>query len=61
MVYGDGDPSQGCSNLARAVDVTAHELTHAVTQSESGLNYSAGESGGMNESMSDIFGSFVET
>jgi vibriolysin len=59
MVYGDGDPSQGCQPLARAVDVTAHELTHAVTERESGLNYS-GESGGMNESMSDIFGAFVE-
>ncbi|HEY0255403.1 MAG TPA: M4 family metallopeptidase, partial [Kofleriaceae bacterium] len=59
MVYGDGDPSQGCSNLARAVDVTAHELTHAVTQFESNLTYS-GESGGMNESNSDIFGSITE-
>src|SRR5262249_19233874 len=59
MVYGDGDPSQGCAPLARAQDVTAHELTHAVTERESGLNYS-GESGGMNEAMSDIFGNFVE-
>jgi vibriolysin len=59
MVYGDGDPSQGCNPLARAQDVTAHELTHAVTERESGLNYS-GESGGMNESMSDSFGNFVE-
>ncbi len=60
MVYGDGDPSQNCAPLARAQDVTAHELTHAVTERESGLNYS-GESGGMNEAMSDIFGAFVET
>jgi vibriolysin len=60
MVYGDGDPSQNCNPLARAQDVTAHELTHAVTERESGLNYS-GESGGMNEAMSDIFGAFVET
>ena len=59
MVYGDGDSSQGCAPLARSVDVTAHELTHGVTQSESNLNYS-GESGGMNEAMSDIFGAFVE-
>jgi len=59
MVYGDGDASQGCAPLARAIDVTAHELTHAVTERESGLNYS-GESGGMNEAMSDIFGAFVE-
>jgi vibriolysin len=59
MVYGDGNSSQGCSPLARSVDVTAHELTHAVTANESGLVYS-GESGGMNEAMSDIFGAFVE-
>jgi len=37
----------------------AHELTHAVTERESGLVYS-GESGGINESFSDIFGAFVE-
>ncbi len=59
MVYGDGDPSQNCNPLARGQDVTAHELTHGVTAAESGLNYS-GESGGMNEALSDIFGSFVE-
>jgi vibriolysin len=59
MVYGDGSASQGCAPLARAVDVTAHEMTHAVTENESGLVYS-GESGGMNEALSDIFGAFVE-
>ncbi len=59
MVYGDGDPSQNCAPLARSVDVTGHELTHAVTQFESNLTYS-GESGGLNEAMSDIFGAFTE-
>ena len=59
MVYGDGNSSQGCLPLARAVDVTGHELTHAVTENESGLVYS-GESGGLNEAMSDIFGAFTE-
>lgn len=59
MVYGDGDASQACYPLARAVDVTGHELTHAVTEKESGLVYS-GEPGGLNEAMSDIFGAFVE-
>jgi vibriolysin len=58
MVYGDGNGSS-CLPLARSLDVTGHELTHAVTQYESGLNYS-GESGGMNEALSDIFGAFVE-
>ena len=59
MVYGDGSPSQNCGPLARSLDVTAHELTHAVTERESNLTYS-GESGGLNESLSDIFGAFSE-
>src|SRR6185295_14564760 len=59
MAYGDGNSSQGCLPLARAQDVTGHELTHAVTENESGLIYS-GESGGLNEAMSDIFGAFTE-
>jgi vibriolysin len=59
MVYGDGNASQNCAPLARSVDVTAHELTHAVTEHESNLTYS-GESGGINEAMSDIFGAGTE-
>ena len=58
MVYGDGD-NVTASNLANSMDVTAHELTHAVTSSTSDLTYS-GESGGLNESMSDIFGNVCE-
>ncbi|RKH51357.1 M4 family metallopeptidase [Corallococcus aberystwythensis] len=58
MVYGDGD-GVNASNLANSLDVTAHELTHAVTSSESDLTYS-GESGGLNESISDIFGAVCE-
>ncbi|WP_308809567.1 M4 family metallopeptidase [Archangium lansingense] len=58
MVYGDGDDVTA-SNLANSLDVTAHELTHAVTDYESELIYS-GESGGLNESMSDIFGAVCE-
>ncbi len=41
------------------IDVTGHELTHGVTQAESGLNYSK-EPGAMNESMSDIMGKSVQ-
>ncbi|HWO18145.1 MAG TPA: M4 family metallopeptidase [Kofleriaceae bacterium] len=58
MVYGDGDNVYSIS-LAISMDVTAHELTHAVTEYESNLIYS-GESGGLNESMSDIFGGVCE-
>ncbi|MEP6804417.1 MAG: M4 family metallopeptidase [Flavobacterium sp.] len=39
--------------------ITAHELTHAVTQFSASLIY-RGESGAMNESFSDIFGISVE-
>ncbi|MFP2929810.1 M4 family metallopeptidase [Pyxidicoccus sp. 3LG] len=46
-------------NLSQAVDVVAHELGHAVTDNDSGLIYS-GESGGLNESISDIFGAVCE-
>jgi vibriolysin len=58
MVYGDGSGT-GCLPLARSLDVTAHELTHGVTANESGL-VSSGETGGINESISDIFGAFTE-
>src|SRR5262249_42168341 len=40
-------------------DVTGHELTHAVTQIESNLIYWS-EPGAINESISDIFGEFVD-
>jgi vibriolysin len=58
MVYGDGD-GVNASNLADSLDVTAHELTHAVTERTSNLTYS-GQSGGLNEGMSDVFGNTVE-
>lgn len=57
MVYGDGD---GVNFTAlTSLDVVAHELTHAVTEYESSLVYQ-GESGALNEAMSDIFGAAVE-
>jgi Zn-dependent metalloprotease len=40
-------------------DVVGHELTHAVTQKESGLLY-FNESGAINESFSDVWGEFVD-
>lgn len=49
----------GSNDGVTAIDVTGHELTHGFTQYTSGLNYS-GESGGMNESMSDIMGKSVQ-
>jgi Zn-dependent metalloprotease len=60
MVYGDGDGQmfiQG--SLTRCLDVIAHELTHGVTQFSCGLRY-RGQSGALNESFSDVFGSLVK-
>ncbi len=51
--------STGAAGGVTGIDVTGHELTHGVTQTTSGLNYS-GESGAMNESMSDIMGKSVQ-
>ena len=57
MTYGDGD---GATYLPLvALDVAGHEMTHGVTSTSAGLVYS-GQSGGLNESMSDIMGTMVE-
>jgi Zn-dependent metalloprotease len=58
MRYGDGDPSQGIGPLVE-LDIAGHEMSHGVTSRSAGLRYS-GESGGLNESTSDIFGTAVE-
>ena len=54
MNYGDGDGTQ-FFNFAGSLDVVAHEIDHGFTQYHSNLTYS-GQSGGMNESFSDIAG-----
>jgi Zn-dependent metalloprotease len=55
MTYGDGDGSI-FSDFTKSNDVIGHELTHGVTQYSLQLNYT-NEAGGLNESMSDCFGS----
>ncbi|OJT16846.1 peptidase M4 [Archangium sp. Cb G35] len=59
MVYGDSNGVQSAP-LGKSLDVTVHELTHAVTSSESNLTY-ANESGALNEGLSDIFGAYCES
>ena len=51
MVYGQF--------YASADDVVGHELTHGLTQFESGLFYYA-DSGAINESMSDVMGELID-
>jgi Zn-dependent metalloprotease len=55
MFIGDGSSFK---NLG-SIDVIGHEMGHGVTDSTSGLIYS-GESGGLNESNSDIVGEAIE-
>jgi Zn-dependent metalloprotease len=60
MVYGDGGTellAEG--SLTRALEVIGHEITHGVTERTAGLQYHR-QSGALNESFSDVFGSLVK-
>ncbi|WP_265446537.1 M4 family metallopeptidase [Flexivirga meconopsidis] len=57
MTYGDGDGAN--YGPLTSLDVAGHEMSHGVTENSANLTYS-GESGGLNESTSDIFGTMVE-
>ncbi|MFD0077280.1 M4 family metallopeptidase [Streptomyces sp. NPDC127166] len=54
--YGDGANNQ---HPLTQLDVAGHEFSHGVTSATANLQYS-GESGGLNEATSDIFGTAVE-
>lgn len=58
MFFGDGDGKM-LTDTTKGTDVVGHELTHGVTQHEANLLYS-GQSGALNESVSDVFGSLVK-
>ncbi len=58
MVFGDGDGDL-FNRFTISVDVIGHELTHGVTQHEASLAYIY-QSGALNESVSDVFGSLVK-
>ena len=55
MIYGDGD-GELFVDFSKGCDVIGHELAHGITQYTLQLDYD-GEPGGLNESMSDCFGS----
>ena len=60
MVYGDGSGQLFIAgSLTKTIDVIGHELTHGVTQYTAGLEYHV-QSGALNESFSDVFGSLVK-
>ncbi|WP_153504370.1 M4 family metallopeptidase [Cumulibacter manganitolerans] len=58
MVFGDGDGVY-FQSFTNSVDVIGHELTHGFTQYTAGFTY-VGQSGALNESLSDCFGSMVK-
>jgi bacillolysin len=58
LAFGDGDGAS-FAPLAGALDVVAHEYAHGVTFHTARLG-TEGETGALNEALSDIFGCFVE-
>ncbi len=57
LAFGDGDGST--RTPLTALEVCAHEYTHAITEYTANL-FLSGESGALNESFSDIFGQVIE-
>ena len=58
MVFGDGDGTI-FNRFTIAIDVIGHELTHGITAATAALEYHD-QSGALNESISDVFGSLVK-
>jgi len=58
MVFGDGD-GEVFGRFTASISVIGHELGHGVTQFTANLQYQ-GQSGALNESISDVFGALVE-
>ncbi|OAQ74047.1 peptidase M4, thermolysin [Pochonia chlamydosporia 170] len=57
MVFGDG--GEFLNNFTNCVDVIGHELTHAVTEHTSPLDYQD-QPGALNEHISDVFGIMIK-
>jgi Zn-dependent metalloprotease len=58
MIFGDGDGVM-FGSFTKSLDVIGHELTHGVTQNTANLPFHQ-QSGALNESISDVFGSMVK-
>lgn len=59
MSYGDGSPTSVLNTPLTALDIAGHEITHGLTSRTANLIYQR-ESGALNESFSDIFGTAIE-
>tara|TARA_R110002049_G_scaffold200971_1_gene371665 strand:- start:1385 stop:4921 length:3537 start_codon:yes stop_codon:yes gene_type:complete len=59
MTYGDGNPSSVLNSPLTALDIAGHEIAHGLTSNTANLIYQR-ESGALNESFSDIFGTAIE-
>lgn len=57
MWYGNG--GSAFKPLARGLDVGGHEMTHGVVEKTANLEYQ-GESGALNESFADVFGTMID-
>ncbi len=57
FVFGAGS-TNGLDNFEKALDVVAHEYTHAVIETSSNLEYQ-GQSGALNEHLADVFGVII--
>ncbi|KAG6038334.1 hypothetical protein E4U41_004307 [Claviceps citrina] len=57
MVFGDG--GEFLNNFTKCVDVIGHELTHAITEHTSALDYQD-QPGALNEHVSDVFGIMIK-
>ena len=57
FVFGAG-ADDGIDSMVDAIDVTAHEYTHAVIQSTSNLD-PYGQAGALHEHLADVFGSII--
>jgi Zn-dependent metalloprotease len=58
LVVGIGD-TKSLSGFARALDVIAHEYTHAIDAASVGLRY-RGQTGALKEHIADMFGQMVQ-
>ena len=59
MFYGYGETGFRKGSVARALDISAHEMTHGIIRSSANLVYEF-QSGALNESFADVFGVMVD-